>query len=135
MHVSCFVSHFVATYSKDKVAKFVEKLYAPNAPLDEFNCTDSIPNVVQWLTDDIEARVAKGAPRKAKIMTIAPLLAEWVTSHPLGPPEAPRPSFARPRGLSPRGRRHYNNGVSLPTAAVLVLGAVALGVALGRRMR
>lgn len=136
LHVSCFVSHFVATYSKDKVAKFVEKLYAPNAPLDEFNCTDSIPNVVQWLTDELDSRVAKGAPRKAKVMTIAPVLAEWVTSHPLGPPYAkPRPSFARPRGLTPSGRRRYMNGVGLRTTAVLVLGAVALGVALGRRMR
>ena len=90
LHVSAYVSHFVATYDRTKVghtpertqphpspltptpslaprphqvAKFVDKLYAVDAPLDEFHCSDSIPTVVQAPHGPGIARAHARAPR------------------------------------------------------------------------
>jgi len=46
--VCAYVSHYVAKYDRATVSKFVDKLYAGGA-LDEFHCSDSIPNVAARL--------------------------------------------------------------------------------------
>ena len=98
---------------------------------------------VQWLRDEVEKRVAAGLPAKAEIAPLAPLIADWVRDNPLDSSQlSPRPAFARPVGLSPRQRRRVSRGSmlaavgasSLPMLA-LVLGAAAVGVAIGRRSR
>jgi len=86
--VSAYVSHFVAMYSRSTVAKFVERLYDESALLDRFHCTDSIPRVVAWLNDEISERVAKGAQQKARVVPIAPVVAQWIRDHP--PPTSRR---------------------------------------------
>jgi hypothetical protein len=83
LRVEAYVSHFVAKYDRATVAKFLASLYAADAPLDTFHCTDSIPVVVRWLRDDADARVAAGAPTRVRVMPLAPLVADWVKRHPL----------------------------------------------------
>jgi len=155
LHVSAYVSHFVATYDRAKVAKFVDKLYAADAPLDEFHCSDSIPTVVQWLREEIDARVDAGAPRKAHVMKLGAMLAAWVQANPLAPQGRllfPRASGARPQGLSPHQRRQAKKWLHAPRsrpwlpqlserlvemriAAALGVGLLALGFAMGKRQR
>jgi hypothetical protein len=157
LHVSAYVSHFVATYDRAKVATFVGKLYATDAPLDEFHCSDSIPTVVRWLVEECDARVRAGAPRKAHVMPLGAMLAAWVQTNPLGPPGRTlfrRASGARPQGLSPNQRRQLmsaKSGVDSPrkwrpplsdrlvemnlsVAAAVGVGILALGMAIGKRM-
>ena len=70
-----YVTHYVAKYDRETVTKFVAKLYGgANAPLDEFHCTDSIPNVIAWLKEDVKIRVESGMPVKAHVMQLAPLI-------------------------------------------------------------
>jgi len=158
LHVSAYVSHFVATYDRAKVATFVGKLYAADAPLDEFHCSDSIPTVVKWLIEEVDARVGAGAPRKAHVMPLGAMLAGWVQANPLQPQGKTifrRASGARPQGLSPDQRRQIKSARSgvdaqrqwkeplserlltmkLSVAAALGVGILTLGVAIGKRMR
>ena len=44
-----YVTHYVAKYDRDTVSKFVAKMYGKDTPLDDFYCSDSIPNVIAWL--------------------------------------------------------------------------------------
>ncbi|KAL1523575.1 hypothetical protein AB1Y20_018511 [Prymnesium parvum] len=82
--VNAFVSHFVAKYDHATVKKFVDKLYQDGCGVDSFTCTDSIPNVVQWLQAAGLERQAAGLPQKAFVMPLAPLIADWILQEPLG---------------------------------------------------
>ena len=50
--------------------------------VDSFTCTDSIPNVVQWLQAEGKARQEAGLPAKAFVMPLAPLIADWIQANP-----------------------------------------------------
>ncbi len=78
LRVVAYVSHYVAKYDRETVSKFVSKLYGPDAPLDEFHCTDSIPNVIAWLKADVDTRVAAGEGLKVHVMPLAPLIGDWI---------------------------------------------------------
>lgn len=80
--VCAFVTHFVAKYSRELVAKFVDKLYAPSSELDEFVTTDSVPCSVQWLREEVDARVQSGQPKLANVMPLAPVFATWLGRRP-----------------------------------------------------
>ena len=53
-----YVTHYVAKYQRQMASKFVDKLYSAGTALDEFHCSDSIPNVVAWLIEDANKWVA-----------------------------------------------------------------------------
>ena len=92
--VGAMVAHFVAKYDRDTVSAFVTKLYGEpgkRAALDSFHCTDSIPRVTGWLEEELRPRLAEGLPRKAHLVSLAPVVADWVTTH---PPRAVSQSWA-----------------------------------------
>ena len=92
--VGAMVAHFVAKYDRDTVSAFVTKLYGEpgkGAALDSFHCTDSIPRVTGWLEEELRPRLAEGLPRKAHLVSLAPVVADWVATH---PPRAVSQSWA-----------------------------------------
>ena len=102
--VGAMVAHFVAKYDRDTVSAFVTKLYGEpgkGAALDSFHCTDSIPRVTGWLEEELRPRLAEGLPRKAHLVSLAPVVADWVATHP------PRAARSRgPASCSPRQSAH-----------------------------
>ena len=108
IEVHAYVTHFVAKYDRSTVTKFVAKLYEEDRPvdvsgslegiapkmLDEFHCTDSIPDVTMWLREDVQAQVGLGNKARAHVMPLAPLIADWIGSQPAptAPPAASSPS-------------------------------------------
>ena len=92
--VGAMVAHFVAKYDRDTVSAFVTKLYGEpgkGAALDSFHCTDSIPRVTGWLEEELRPRLAEGLPRKAHLVSLAPVVADWVATP---PPRAVSQSWA-----------------------------------------
>lgn len=81
--VAAYVTHFVAKYDKSVVEKFVEKLYGGGVALDTFHCTDTLPSTTRWLEEEVEARAARGEAPRAFIMSVAPMIAQWIQEHPL----------------------------------------------------
>jgi phosphoribosylpyrophosphate synthetase len=120
-----YVTHYVAKYDRETVSKFVAKLYGgDSAPLDEFHCTDSIPNVIAWLKEDVKIRVEAGMPAKAHVMQLAPLIGDWIKTTGAKNIESAQPtssSMASSSGLGP-----------VPKVLAVLAAGVALGMALGR---
>jgi len=82
VHVSAYVSHYVAKYDRQAVTKFVDALFGENgatADLDQFYCTDSIPGVVDWLKEECAKR---GGEPRLQVVPLAPLIAQWICSNP-----------------------------------------------------
>jgi len=79
VHVSAFVSHYVAKYDRQAVSKFVSNLYDGHA-LDRFYCTDSISKVVDWLLEECGKR--QDEPLRVQVIPLAPLIATWISQNP-----------------------------------------------------
>ena len=78
MAVASFVTHFVAKYDRTVVDKFVAKLYSEGdnkSDLDQFYTTDTIANTTKWLMEEVAKRVDDP---KVKVMSTAPVIAEWL---------------------------------------------------------
>ena len=123
MTVCAYVTHYVAKYDRATVSKFVSKMYSADAALDEFHCTDSIPNVIGWLKDELEARqaAAPAAPRKVHVMPLAPLIGDWILAK-----HAPR----RARWAAERARQECRPGTpAVVASADLVAKAAAIAQA------
>mmetsp|Transcript_38336 Transcript_38336/g.124701 ORF Transcript_38336/g.124701 Transcript_38336/m.124701 type:complete len:533 (+) Transcript_38336:58-1656(+) len=147
--VCAYVSHYVAKYDRATVSKFVDKLYAGGA-LDEFHCSDSIPNVVAWLKEDAKLKMEAGAPQRVHVMQLAPLIGEWIKENHAATPRTPRRedappppppseiSIGSPRAVFGSGSGSDGGGGggggsgALASLAWLVLG-IAVGLALGSR--
>jgi phosphoribosylpyrophosphate synthetase len=123
--VAAYVSHYVAKYDRGTVTKFVDKLYGKDAPLDEFHCTDSIPNVIAWLKEDVKKHVEAGAAQKVHVMQLAPMIGEWIMKN--------NAKHMSRRGLSSRGML---GGISNQMMIAMVAAAsVAIGFSLGKATR
>lgn len=92
VYVAAYVTHFVGKYSRETVSSFVKALYegGETPSLDAFHCTDSVAQTIGWLREELTARDATGAPRRAHIMGLAPVIASWVKSR-ATPPDATTP--------------------------------------------
>merc|ERR1712083_894113 len=81
--VGAFVTHYVAQYDRANVAKFVRKLQGESGSppvLNQFSCTNSIPMVVSWLQEEAKS-IANGKELPITVMSVAPVIAEWVLKH------------------------------------------------------
>mmetsp|Transcript_50047 Transcript_50047/g.108450 ORF Transcript_50047/g.108450 Transcript_50047/m.108450 type:complete len:501 (+) Transcript_50047:197-1699(+) len=87
VHVSAYVTHFVAKYDTKTVEAFVNKLYSESErSLDDFHCTDSVADVVATLAQRVKKHVANGEPKRAHVMPLAAVIAEWINAQaPLAP--------------------------------------------------
>ena len=83
VNVAAFVTHFVAKYDQAVVSSFVERLYRTPAELDAFYTTDSLPLTTQWLEAECAKRTAAGAPQRAVVMPLGPVIASWISGRQL----------------------------------------------------
>ena len=81
VHVSAYVSHYVAKYERASVASFVAKLYSQDSYLAHFYCTDSCSQSVKWLQEEAAAR--RETPSRITVMPVGPLVGAWLRDHPL----------------------------------------------------
>uniref|UniRef100_A0A7S0PYE9 Ribose-phosphate pyrophosphokinase N-terminal domain-containing protein n=1 Tax=Coccolithus braarudii TaxID=221442 RepID=A0A7S0PYE9_9EUKA len=82
LRVRAYVTHFVAQYAKAKIDKFIDTLYADDAALDEFHCSDTVCGIVSELTKQSAARVASGQPQKVFVTPVAPIVSDWIAANP-----------------------------------------------------
>lgn len=119
VRVHGYVTHYVAKYDRQTVTKFVAKLYGQDAPLDEFHCSDSIPNVIAWLKEEVKLRTENGEPQRAHVMQLAPLIGDWIVAN--------NAKHLR----STQGTQAGGLGYQVDTSVAKLAAALAIGVGLG----